>query len=94
MPPRPSGRRAILTFLLLAAAIPAASQPVVHEPVRLPASVLAAPAIGARLDRMFASAVAVLRRQAPPGVRPDEIDSFLSRHATRLRALVAEAFAR
>ena len=52
------------------------------------------PAIGARLDRMFASAVAVLRRQAPPGVRPDEIDSFLSRHATRLRALVAEAFAR
>jgi DNA (cytosine-5)-methyltransferase 1 len=52
------------------------------------------PALGARVDRVLAAAVAVVRRRPPEGVRPEEIDGFLSRHATRLRALVADALPR
>ncbi len=52
------------------------------------------PAFGARVDRVLAAAVAVVRRRPPAGVRPEEIDGFLSRHATRLRALVADALPR
>jgi len=43
------------------------------------------------VPRVLAEAVAVVRRRPPAGGRLEEIDGFLSRHATGLRALVADA---
>ncbi|MCX5797034.1 MAG: endonuclease [Elusimicrobia bacterium] len=54
MTTRSCGRWAVLTSWLLATALPAASQQVVYQPVRLPAAVLAAPMVGTHLGAMAA----------------------------------------
>lgn len=46
-------------------------------------------AVGERVERVLAAAVALVRRLPPRGVAPDDIDGFVTRHAARLRELVA-----
>lgn len=45
------------------------------------------PAVASRVERVLTAAVAGVRRRPPRGVAPEDIDRFLSRHATRLREL-------
>lgn len=48
------------------------------------------PAVASRIERVLTAAVAGVRRHPPLGVRPEDIDGFVSRHANRLRAFAAD----
>ena len=52
------------------------------------------PAVAALVERLLVAAVAVVRRRPPRGVSPDDIDTFLSRHAARLRELATATLLR
>ncbi|MFN7147518.1 MAG: hypothetical protein ACK4YP_27370, partial [Myxococcota bacterium] len=51
-------------------------------------------AVGERVERVLAAAVALVRQRPPRGIAPDDIDGFVSRHAARLRELVASFLTR
>ena len=52
------------------------------------------PAVAALVERLLVAAVAVVRRHPPRGVSPDDIDTFISRHAARLRELATATLLR